>query len=49
MEGSTWELSLLISSLKLNNIIKIIDHNGIQSATRAKDAHLQPLSIKSKF
>ena len=49
MEGSTWELSLLISSLRLNNIIMIIDHNGIQSATRAKDTHPTLYPIKSKF
>ena len=38
-EGSVWEASLLISSLKINNIVIVIDNNGLQSSTWAKDTH----------
>ena len=48
MEGTTWEYALTISSFNINNIILIIDNNGIQSATRSKDTHptLEPISKK---
>ena len=47
-EGSVWEAALLISSLKINNIIVVVDNNGLQSSTWAKDTHptLNPLSKK---
>ncbi len=49
MEGSTWENLLLISSLKLNNIIVIVDNNDLQSATRATDTHPTMYPIDEKF
>ena len=47
-EGSVWEATLLISSLKINNIIIVVDNNGLQSSTWAKDTHptLNPLEKK---
>lgn len=47
-EGSVWEATLLISSLKINNIIIVVDNNGLQSSTWAKDTHptLNPLQKK---
>jgi transketolase len=49
MEGSVWEYVLTISSLKLNNIILIVDNNDLQSATRASDTHKTLYPIESKF
>jgi transketolase len=49
MEGSTWESALIISSLKLSNIILIIDNNDLQSATRATNTHPTLYPIKNKF
>lgn len=50
MEGSVWEMVLTISSLKINNIVLIVDNNDLQSATRATDTHptLYPLDKKFK-
>ena len=48
-EGSVWEATLLISSLKINNIIIIIDNNGLQSSTWARDTHPTLNPIKKKF
>ncbi len=47
-EGSVWESALLISSKKINNIIVIVDCNGLQSSTWDKDTHptLQPIHKK---
>ena len=51
MEGSTWEAVLQISSLKINNLIAIIDYNGLQSSTYNKDTHptLDPIDKKFKY
>lgn len=49
MEGSTWENVLLISSMKLNNIILVVDNNDLQSATRATDTHPTLYPIDQKF
>jgi len=49
MEGSVWESVLLISSLKINNIILIIDNNDLQSATKASDTHPSLYPIDKKF
>ena len=49
MEGSIWEYVLTISSLKLNNIILIIDNNDLQSATRASETHKTLYPIEEKF
>tara|TARA_B100000315_G_C14417365_1_gene513852 strand:+ start:106 stop:897 length:792 start_codon:yes stop_codon:yes gene_type:complete len=48
-EGSIWESALIISSLKLNNIIVIVDNNGLQSSTWAKDTHPTLNPIDKKF
>lgn len=48
-EGSTWEAALLISSKKINNIIVIVDYNGLQSSTWAKDTHPTLNPIHKKF
>jgi transketolase len=48
-EGSVWEIMLLISSKKLNNIIVIIDNNDLQSSTKATDTHPTLYPIIEKF
>ena len=48
-EGSVWEAALLISSLKLNNIIFIIDNNNFQSAVKLTDSHATLYPIDKKF
>jgi len=48
-EGSVWESALIISSLKLNNVIVVVDNNGLQSSTRAKDTHPTLYPIDKKF
>jgi len=46
-EGTTWESALLASHNKLNNLILIIDKNGIQSLGLTKDTlNLEPLIDK---
>jgi transketolase len=49
-EGSVWEAALTISSINLNNLIIIIDYNGLQSSTWSKDTHptLNPIDKKFK-
>jgi transketolase len=48
-EGSTWESTLLISSKRINNIILLIDYNGLQSSTWSKDTHPTLAPIDKKF
>lgn len=48
-EGSVWEAALFISSNRLNNIIVIIDFNGLQSSTWSKDTHPTLEPIERKF
>jgi transketolase len=48
-EGSVWEAALIISSLKLNNIIVIVDNNKLQSSTWAADTHPTLYPIDKKF
>jgi len=46
-EGSTWEAALFAAQHKLNNLIVIIDNNGIQGFGRTKDVlDLEPLDQK---
>jgi transketolase len=46
-EGTTWESALLASHNELNNLILIIDNNGIQSLGTTKDTlNLEPLMDK---
>lgn len=47
-EGTTWESFLIISKLKLNNLVVLIDYNKIQALTKIKDG--LPLgSLKKKI
>ena len=46
-EGSTWEALMMISNLKLNNIICFLDHNGSQSFGITKKYHPNFYPIKS--
>lgn len=48
-EGSVWEAALNISSLKLKNIIIVIDNNNLQSSTWATDTHPTLYPIDKKF
>ena len=50
-EGSTWEAIMIITSLKLNNIILVIDNNGYQSSTKTSETHpsLYPIDKKLKY
>ena len=47
-EGSVWEAALIITSLKLKNIIIVIDNNDLQSSTRATDTHPTLYPIEKK-
>ena len=48
-EGSTWEAALFASQHKLNNLIAIIDNNGLQGFGKTADiADLEPLVDKWK-
>jgi len=49
MEGTTWEYALTISSFNINNIILIVDNNGVQSGTFSKDTHPTLEPIMDKF
>jgi len=48
-EGSVWEAALTISSLKLKNIIAIVDNNNLQTSTWATDPHPTLYPIDKKF
>lgn len=48
-EGSVWETVLTISSLKLNNIIIIVDNNNLQTSSWATDTHPTLYPIDKKF
>jgi len=48
-EGSVWEAALTISSLKLNNIIAIVDNNNLQTSTWTTDTHPTLYPIDKKF
>ncbi len=48
-EGSVWEAVLLISSLKLNNVVFIIDNNNFQSGEKITDSHHTLYPIDKKF
>ena len=46
-EGTTWESALLAYQFKLDNLITIIDRNGIQSLSKTEDMlQLEPLAEK---
>ena len=48
-EGSVCETVLTISSLKLNNIIVIVDNNNLQTSSWATDTHPTLYPIDKKF
>jgi len=48
-EGSVWETVLTISSLKLNNIIVIVDNNNLQTSSWTTDTHPTLYPIDKKF
>jgi transketolase len=46
-EGSNWEAFMMAAHLELNNLVAIIDKNGIQGLSSTKDViNLNPLSAK---
>ena len=46
-EGSNWEAAMAAAQLKLDNLVLIVDHNGLQQGARVKDTNdLAPLSEK---
>jgi transketolase len=48
-EGSTWEAVLMGSSLKLTNLIAIIDNNDFQSLGRTSETHPSFYPLDRKF
>ena len=50
-EGSTWEAIITISSLKLKNLILVIDNNDLQSSENMSDTHpdIYPIDKKLKY
>lgn len=48
-EGSTWEATLMASSLKLGNIVAAIDNNNFQSLGRTSDTHPSFYPLGDKF
>jgi len=48
-EGSTWEAVLMGSSLKLTNLIAIIDNNDFQSLGRTSETHPSFYPLGKKF
>jgi transketolase len=48
-EGSTWEATLMASSLKLNNIVAFIDNNDFQSLGRTSQTHPSFYPLAEKF
>ena len=48
-EGSTWEALMMISNLKLDNLVCLLDHNGSQSFGITKKYHPNFYPIKQKI
>ena len=48
-EGSTWEAIMLIPSLRLNNLVLIIDNNNLQSLEKTSVTHPFLYPIEKKF
>lgn len=48
-EGSTWEAVMLIPSLKLKNVIIIIDNNNLQSLEQVSKTHPNLYPMEEKF
>jgi len=47
-EGSTWENMMMAANLKVNNLVVLLDHNGMQSFGHTKDTHPQFYPIAEK-
>ncbi len=48
-EGSTWEAVLMASSLRLDNIVAIVDNNDFQSLGRTSETHPSFYPLLDKF
>ena len=48
-EGSTWEATMMASSLKLDNIVAFIDNNDFQSLGRTSETHPSFYPVVDKF
>jgi transketolase len=48
-EGSTWEAILIASSLKIGNLVAIIDNNDFQSLGRTSETHPSFYPLADKF
>jgi transketolase len=48
-EGSTWEATMMASSLKLDNLIAVIDNNDFQSLGRTSETHPSFYPLADKF
>ncbi len=48
-EGSTWEATMMASSLKLDNIVAIIDNNDFQSLGRTSETHPSFYPLLDKY
>jgi transketolase len=48
-EGSTWEATLMASSLKLTNLVAFIDNNDFQSLGRTSETHPSFYPLAEKF
>jgi transketolase len=48
-EGSTWEAVMMASSLKLDNVIAVIDNNDFQSLGRTSETHPSFYPLVEKF
>jgi transketolase len=48
-EGSTWEAVLMASSLKVGNLVAIIDNNDFQSLGRTSETHPSFYPLTDKF
>jgi transketolase len=48
-EGSTWEATLMASSLRLDNIVAVVDNNDFQSLGRTSETHPSFYPLVDKF
>lgn len=48
-EGSTWEAIMLAPSLKLSNLILVVDNNNLQSLEKTSDTHPHLYPLEKKF
>jgi transketolase len=48
-EGSTWEATMMASSLGLDNIVAFIDNNDFQSLGRTSETHPSFYPVVDKF